>query len=112
MFICYKLLFCYQMCQEQSSNLDNLATVMTLYSRGTFAKDSFQWTKCVVKYLYDVYAAMNDTLIAFLAEVSHKTQTKIEFRDSSPHLLPIPTYFSLHTLLLNSAKFPIETFHY
>ena len=25
------------------------------YSHGTFGKDSSQWTKCVVKYLHDVY---------------------------------------------------------
>lgn len=57
------------MCREQSEKLDNLATVMTLYSRGTFGKDSFQWTKCVVKYLYDVYSGMSDLLVAFLVEV-------------------------------------------
>ena len=58
------------MCGEQSQKLDNLGTVMTLYSRGTFGKDSFQWTKCVVKYLYDVYNNMSDSLVALLVEVS------------------------------------------
>ena len=57
------------MCQEQAENLDNLATVMTLYSRGTFAKDSLQWTKCVVKYLYDVYSDISDLMVNFMVEV-------------------------------------------
>ncbi|WAQ97896.1 FRYL-like protein [Mya arenaria] len=37
-----------QMCSQKSDRLNNLGTVMSLYSRGTFSKDSFQWTKCVV----------------------------------------------------------------
>ena len=59
-----------QMCMEQSQKLDNLATVMQLYSRGTFGKDKFQWTKCVIKYLFDVYANLGNQMIAFLVEVS------------------------------------------
>ena len=54
---------------EQSDKLDNLATVMTFYSRGTFAKDNFQWTKCVIKYLYDVYSNLSTPMVAFLVEV-------------------------------------------
>ena len=57
------------MCREQSHRLDNLGHIMTRYSVGMFGKDSFQWTKCVVKYLYDVYASMNESLVSFLAEV-------------------------------------------
>ena len=49
--------------------LENLNKVMTLYSRGTFGKDSFQWTKCVVKYLYDVYSDLSNQMVAFLVEV-------------------------------------------
>ena len=30
---------------EKHKKLENLATVMTLYSRRTFSKESFQWTK-------------------------------------------------------------------
>ena len=30
---------------EKNKKLENLATVMTLYSRRTFSKESFQWTK-------------------------------------------------------------------
>ncbi len=56
------------MCDER---LENLNKVMTLYSRGTFGKDSFQWTKCVVKYLYDVYSDLSNHMVAFLVEVSH-----------------------------------------
>lgn len=57
------------MCMEQPKKLDNLATVMQLYSRGTFGKDKYQWTKCVVKYIYDVYSNLSSFMIAFLVEV-------------------------------------------
>lgn len=45
---------------------------MSLYSRGTFGKDSFQWTKCVVKYVLDVYATASLSMISFLVEVLEK----------------------------------------
>ncbi|XP_025086109.1 protein furry homolog isoform X4 [Pomacea canaliculata] len=61
-----------QMCSQQSEDLTNLATVMSLYSRGTFGKDSVQWTKCVIKYLLDVYSCLALTLISFLVEVLEK----------------------------------------
>jgi len=61
---------CVQVCREQSSRLEYLASVMLSYSKSTFAKDCFQWTKCVVKYLYDVYSSLSDIMIAFLVEVS------------------------------------------
>ena len=78
----------HQTCQEMSSKLDNLATVMNLYSHGTFAKDCFQWTKCVIKYLYDVYTNMNESLIAFLIEVScSHTSGKIDICCSFPIIL-------------------------
>ena len=54
---------------EKSKKLDNLATVMTLYSRRTFSKESFQWTKCVVKYLMDTYTHLSIPVITFLVEV-------------------------------------------
>ena len=60
------------MCDER---LENLNKVMTLYSRGTFGKDSFQWTKCVVKYLYDVYSDLSNQMVAFLVEV----RTEVRF---------------------------------
>lgn len=47
-----------QVSSELGAKLENLGTVMTLYSRKTFSKESFQWTKCVVKYLYYTYAHM------------------------------------------------------
>lgn len=47
-----------QVSSELGAKLENLGTVMTLYHRKTFSKESFQWTKCVVKYLYDTYAHM------------------------------------------------------
>ena len=34
-----------QVSTEKNKKLENLATVMTLYSRRTFSKESFQWTK-------------------------------------------------------------------
>nr|AOV18883.1 furry [Lymnaea stagnalis] len=63
-----------QMCSHQGDRLTNLATVMSLYSRGTFGKDSFQWTKCVVKYLLDVYSSSAISMVTFLVEVLEKGQ--------------------------------------
>ena len=59
-----------QWCTEKSTKLDNLATVMTLYSRRSFSKECFQWTKCVVKYLYDAYSHAFLGIINFLTEVT------------------------------------------
>lgn len=58
-----------QWCTEKSSKLDNLATVMTLYSRRSFSKECYQWTKCVVKYLYDAHSHAFLGIINFLTEV-------------------------------------------
>lgn len=52
--------------------MENLATVMTLYSRRTFSKESFQWTKCVVKYLHDSYSSLTLPMVSFLVEVITK----------------------------------------
>jgi len=57
---------------EKSKKLENLSTVMTLYSRRTFCKESFQWTKCVVKYLYDTYSHLSLSMLGFLVEVLEK----------------------------------------
>ncbi|PNF32075.1 hypothetical protein B7P43_G05726 [Cryptotermes secundus] len=51
---------------------------MTLYSRRTFSKESFQWTKCVVKYLYDTYAHLSLNMLAFLVEVLEKGPTAVQ----------------------------------
>ena len=57
-------------CNEHSNiNLENLATVMTLYSKHCFSKENSQWTKCVVKYLYDAYPGSFVMIISFLVEV-------------------------------------------
>ncbi|KAL4229825.1 hypothetical protein ACF0H5_010217 [Mactra antiquata] len=61
-----------QICAQKSERLNNLGTVMSLYSRGTFGKDSFQWTKCVVKYLHDVYAQASVSMVSYLVEVLEK----------------------------------------
>lgn len=50
---------------------------MTLYSRRTFSKESFQWTKCVVKYLYDSYAHLSFNMLAFLVEVLEKGPSNV-----------------------------------
>ncbi|XP_021940399.1 protein furry [Zootermopsis nevadensis] len=63
---------------EKSKKLENLGTVMTLYSRRTFSKESFQWTKCVVKYLYDTYAHLSLNMLAFLVEVLEKGPTSVQ----------------------------------
>lgn len=58
------------MAREISPKLENLALVMRLYSRGTFGKDAHQWTKCVVKYLTDIYESEHLHVITLLLEVS------------------------------------------
>ena len=63
---------------EKSKKLENLSTVMTLYSRRTFNKESFQWTKCVVKYLYDSYSHISLTMLGFLVEVLEKGPPAIQ----------------------------------
>lgn len=69
-----------QMSSELGSKLENLGTVMTLYSRKTFSKDSFQWTKCVVKYLHDTYAHMGVAMLAFLVEVLEKGWPQVQLQ--------------------------------
>ncbi|XP_065087337.1 protein furry isoform X3 [Ochlerotatus camptorhynchus] len=69
-----------QVSSEMGLKLENLGTVMTLYSRKTFSKESFQWTKCVVKYLYDTYAHMGLHMLAFLTEVIEKGPSQIHLQ--------------------------------
>ena len=59
--------------------MENLATVMTLYSRRTFSKESFQWTKCVVKYLHDSYGYLTLPMVTFLVEVFLRKILHIHF---------------------------------
>lgn len=61
--------FVLQVSTEKGKKMENLATVMTLYSRRTFSKESFQWTKCVVKYLHDSYGYLTLPMVTFLVEV-------------------------------------------
>lgn len=56
-------------CDESSQKLDNLSAVMSLYSRRCFSKDSFQWTKCVVKYLYDAYPSVWPKIVPMLIDM-------------------------------------------
>ncbi|VVC93782.1 unnamed protein product [Leptidea sinapis] len=67
---------------EKSKKLENLGTVMTLYSRRTFSKESFQWTKCVVKYLWDTYSHLSLQMIAFLVEVLEKQQESNNYKEA------------------------------
>lgn len=69
-----------QVASELGSKLENLGTVMTLYSRKTFSKDSFQWTKCVVKYLHDTYAHMGLHMLTFLVEVIEKGWHQVQLQ--------------------------------
>ncbi|XP_063231705.1 protein furry [Bacillus rossius redtenbacheri] len=78
-----------QVSTEKSKKLENLATVMTLYSRRTFSKESFQWTKCVVKYLYDTYAHLSLHMLAFLVEVLEK----------GPAIVQLPILSIIHCML-------------
>ncbi|XP_069364966.1 protein furry isoform X2 [Maniola hyperantus] len=67
-----------QFTSEKSKKLENLGTVMTLYSRRTFSKESFQWTKCVVKYLWDTYSHLSLQMLAFLVEVLEKGAVNLQ----------------------------------
>ncbi|XP_063392996.1 protein furry isoform X2 [Cydia fagiglandana] len=67
-----------QFTAEKSKKLENLGTVMTLYSRRTFSKESFQWTKCVVKYLWDTYSHLSLQMLAFLVEVLEKGSASLQ----------------------------------
>lgn len=77
---------------------------MTLYSRRTFSKESFQWTKCVVKYLYDTYAHLSFDMLAFLVEVLEK----------GPGSVALPVLSIIHCILhyvdlASQAAQPINT---
>ncbi|XP_031346669.1 protein furry isoform X1 [Photinus pyralis] len=78
-----------QVSVEKSKKLENLSTVMNLYSRRTFSKESFQWTKCVVKYLYDTYSHLSLNMLAFLIEVLEK----------GPSTLQLPILNIVHCIL-------------
>lgn len=64
------LLCLLQFCKD-IDELENLKHMMELYTHGTFGKDSYQWTKCVIKYVYDVYTDVGDAVIPFLVDVSY-----------------------------------------
>lgn len=87
-----------QVSSEMGLKLENLGTVMTLYSRKTFSKESFQWTKCVVKYLYDTYAHMGLHMLAFLTEVIEKGPSQIHLQVLSV------IHCMLHYIDLSSAQ--------
>ncbi|GAB0086169.1 protein furry [Sergentomyia squamirostris] len=87
-----------QVSSELGSKLENLGTVMILYSRKTFSKESFQWTKCVVKYLYDTYAHMGLHMLAFLIEVLEKGWQQVQLQVLSV------LHCMLHYIDLSSAQ--------
>lgn len=62
---------------------------MNLYSRRTFSKESFQWTKCVIKYLYDTYYHLSLNMLTFLVEVLER----------GPSNLQLPILNILHCIL-------------
>uniref|UniRef100_A0A1S4MZI1 Uncharacterized protein n=1 Tax=Pediculus humanus subsp. corporis TaxID=121224 RepID=A0A1S4MZI1_PEDHC len=78
-----------QASSDKGKKLENLGTVMNLYSRRTFSKESFQWTKCVVKYLYDTYAHLSLNILAFLVEVLEK----------GPSVMQQPVLSIIHCML-------------
>lgn len=51
---------------------------MNLYSRRTFSKESFQWTKCVIKYLYDTYSYLSINMLTFLVEILEKGPSTLQ----------------------------------
>ena len=94
---------------EKNKKLENLATVMTLYSRRTFSKESFQWTKCVVKYLHDLYSRYSFNMLGFLVEILEKgnfiVQLPILINLDFSNTSKLPTYFTGPT----STQAPILT---
>ncbi len=92
---------------EKSKKLENLSTVMTLYSRRTFSKESLQWTKCVVKYLYDAYSHLSLTMLSFLVEVLEKGPPTVQ-----PSVLTI-IYCMAHYVdlqVIKNKNFPVGSF--
>lgn len=81
---------------QRSTKMENLSTVMSLYSRRSFSKESFQWTKCVVKYLYDAYAGVFQELTSFLVEIADKGPVQL-----SGHVLSI-VYCIFHYIQVDS----------
>merc|ERR1719346_651874 len=76
---------------------------MTLYSRRTFNKESFQWTKCVVKYLYDSYSHYSLSMLGFLVEVLEKGPPAVQ-----PSILTI-IHCMAHYVNLESATTSINS---
>jgi len=84
-------------CDENSQKLDNLATVMTLYSRRSFSKDAFQWTKCVVKYLYDAYPRALPNVIPLLVDMLESGPEQVQ-RLIAPIIYCILGYVDINSL--------------
>lgn len=83
--------------------IDNLATVMTLYRRRMFNKEPFQWAKCVVKYLYDVYPHVFPSIMDYLVDVMDR-------HGSTPigtNTLSI-IYYILHYIDVNSPNITLN----
>lgn len=53
---------------------------MNLYSRRNFSKESFQWTKCVIKYLHDTYSHLSLNMLSFLIEVLEKGPNNLQLQ--------------------------------
>ena len=85
--------FFLQASSEKSKKLENLGTVMTLYSRRTFSKESFQWTKCVVKYLHDTYSHLSLNMLTFLVEVSQRNDSRNFFSIRNLELICLFFFF-------------------
>lgn len=82
-------------CGENSQKLENLATVMNLYSRRSFSKDGFQWIKCVVKYLYDAFPLIVPNVIPLLVGILENGPQHIQ-RLVAPVLYCVLTYADLN----------------
>lgn len=98
-------------CDENGGQkLENLSTVMNLYSRRSFSKNAFQWTKCVVKYLYDAYPKILPQIIPMLIDLLENGPSQIQkliapilycilnYVDISVQIEPIDMYTDLHRL--------------
>jgi len=63
---------------SSNNSYGHLATVMSLYAKRSFSKESMQWTKCVIKYLYDSYGSLAPTLLAVLLDILEKGPTYLQ----------------------------------
>lgn len=82
-------------CEENSQKLENLAAVLLLYSRRSFSKDSFQWIKCVAKYLHDACPDILPNVIPLLVDLQETGPCQVQ-RLIAPILYCLFSYIDIN----------------